>query len=496
MSQRPPVVVIMGHIDHGKSTLLDYIRKTNIVATEAGGITQHLGAYEVEHTTAEGKKGRITFLDTPGHEAFAGIRTRGAKVADIAILVVAADDGVKPQTLEALKCIKDARLPYIVAVNKIDKPAGSVDRVKQNLAEHEVYVEGYGGDIPAVPISALQGTGINELMDMIMLVADLQELVGDPEKTGSGVVIENYLDSKKGISATLIIKDGTVTSGSYVVAEDSYSPVRIFENTLGKAIKTASFSTPVKIIGWSKLPPVGAVFSVVESKREAEEIVRQYMLASKKASVRPVESVESKVTIPVIIKADAMGSLEGIMHELKKLDHEKVVIKVVSSGIGTVSESDIKLVQSKPETLLIAFNVTTDPKAHAILERSPVAYKEYKIIYELIEFLRQSMLAKVPKEYVEQISGRAKILVVFSKTKDKQILGGKVQEGVLALGNEVRILRRDTDIGRGKIRELQVQKARATEVREGFECGMMVESKIEIAQGDKLECVSIVEKTA
>ncbi len=495
MSQRPPVVVIMGHIDHGKSTLLDYIRKTNIVATEAGGITQHLGAYEVEHTTAEGKKGRITFLDTPGHEAFAGIRARGAKVADVAVLVVAADDGVKPQTLEALKCIKEANLPYIVAVNKIDKPSANIDRVKQNLTEHEVYVEGYGGDISVVPISALNGTGISELLDMIVLTADLQELKGDEKKSGTGVVIENYLDTKKGMSATLVIKDGTVESGSYVVAEDAFSPVRIFENTLGKAIKTASFSTPVKIIGWNKLPPVGAVFSVVDNKREAEEIVRRYALESKKVS-RTTESTENKVIIPIIIKADAMGSMEGIMHELAKIKHDKVVIKIVASGIGAVNESDIKLVQSRPEIMLIGFNVSPDPKALSLLERTTVVYKEYKIIYELIEFLRQTLTAKIPKEYVEEITGRAKILAIFSKVKDKQILGGKVQEGSLILGSEVRIIRRDTVIGTGKIRELQVQKVKESEVREGFECGMMIESKTEIAQGDKIECVRVVEKTA
>lgn len=495
MSQRPPVVVIMGHIDHGKSTLLDYIRKTNIVATEAGGITQHLGAYEVEHTTAEGKKGRITFLDTPGHEAFTGIRARGAKVADIAILVVAADDGVKPQTLEALKCIKEASLPFIVAVNKIDKPAANVDRVKQNLAEHEVYVEGYGGDVSVVPISALTGTGISELLDMIVLTADLQELKGDESKGGSGVVIENYLDTKKGISATLVIKDGTIESGSYVVAEDSFSPVRIFESTLGKAIKKASFSTPVKIIGWNKLPPVGAVFSVVDNKREAEEIVRQYTLELKKAPAR-AETNENKVTIPVIIKADAMGSMEGIMHELAKIKHDKVAIKIVASGIGSINESDVKLVQSKPETILIGFNVSPDPKARPLLERTAVVYKEYKIIYELIEFLRDTLTAKIPKEYIEEVTGRAKILALFSKTKDKQILGGKVQEGSLILGSEVRILRRDAVIGTGKIRELQVQKVKESEVREGFECGMMIESKTEIAQGDKVECVRVVEKTA
>lgn len=489
-SSRPPVVVIMGHIDHGKSTLLDYIRKTNIVAGEAGGITQHLGAYEVQHG-----KNKITFLDTPGHEAFGGIRARGAKVADIAILVVAGDDGVKPQTLEALKCIKEANLSYIVAINKIDKPGSNVERVKQNLAEHEVYIEGYGGDVPAVPISALQGQGIPELLDMIILVSDLQEAKGNHDLPATGVIIENRLDTKKGISATLIIKDGSVRSGSFVVAEDAYSPVRIFETTTGVPIKEATFSTPVKIIGWNKLPSVGAEFSTVDTKKEAEEIVREYALAVKKIT-KEEDHNENKFIIPIILKADAMGSLEGIMHELNKIKHDKVAIKIIDQGIGDISESDIKRAQSFPDTILIAFHVKPDAKAKALLERNPINYKEYKIIYELAEFLKQTLAAKIPKEYIEETTGRAKILAVFSKNKDKQIVGGKVQEGSMLLGSEVKIIRRDAEIGVGKIRELQQQKVKATEVREGYEFGMMIEAKIEIAQGDKLECVRIVEKVA
>jgi len=485
----------MGHIDHGKSTLLDYIRKTNIVAGEAGGITQHLGAYEVEHTTAEGKKGKITFLDTPGHEAFGGIRARGAKVADIAILVVAGDDGVKPQTMEALKCIQESQLPYIIAINKIDKPGANVERTKQNLAEHEIYIEGYGGDVPAIPISALQGQGISELLDMIILVSDLQEHTAESTLPGSGVVIENRLDTKKGMSATLIIKNGTVRSGNFVVAEDAYSPVRIFETTAGVAIKEASFSTPVKILGWNKLPPVGAEFTTVETKREAEEIVREYTLTVKKTA-REEENFDNKVIIPIIIKADAMGSLEGIIHELKKITHDKVAIKIVDQGIGDISESDIKRTQSFADTILIAFHVKPDAKAKAMLERSTVTYKEYSIIYDLVNFLKETLSAKIPKEYITETTGRAKILAVFSKNKDKQIVGGKVQEGSILIGNEVKIIRRDAEIGIGKIRELQLQKVKASEVNEGYEFGMMIESKTEIALGDKIEGVRIVEKTA
>jgi translation initiation factor IF-2 len=490
---RPPVVVVMGHIDHGKSTLLDYIRKSNVVAGEAGGITQHLGAYEVKHTTSEGTAGTITFLDTPGHEAFCAIRTRGSQVADIAILVVSAEDGVKPQTLEALSCIKAEELPYIVAINKIDKPGANVDRTKQSLAEHEIYVEGYGGDIPAVPISALTGQGISDLLDTVMLVADLEELKGDTSLPGEGAVIEANLHPKKGIAATLLIKNGTVASGSYVVAEDALSPVRILEDYQGKALKSATFSSPVNVIGWNKLPQAGTPFIVVESKREAEELAQKNFEA--KAAQAPAEVHEDGVIlIPIILKTDVNGSLEGIRQELKKIAHDKVKVKIVFAGIGEITEKDIKLAQGGAGTIIIAFNVKPDSKARALLERTPVRLESFNVIYKITEFLQGIVTAQIPKEYIDRVIGKAKILQVFSKNKDRQILGGKVQEGEIRLGGAVKILRREAVIGEGRIKELQQQKAKAQEVREGYECGMLVESKIEIAQGDKIECFETVEK--
>ncbi|MBI5126464.1 MAG: translation initiation factor IF-2 [Candidatus Taylorbacteria bacterium] len=490
---RPPVVVVMGHIDHGKSTLLDFIRKANVVAGEAGGITQHLGAYEVHHTTAEGKAGVITFLDTPGHEAFCDIRTRGSQVADIAVLVVSAEDGVKPQTLEALSCIKAEELPYVVAINKIDKPGANIERTKQNLAEHEIYVEGYGGDIPVVPISALTGQGVPELLDMLILVAELENLSGDPTAVASGAVIEGSLHPKKGISASLLIKNGTLRVGTFVVAHDAISPVRILEDHLGKAVKEATFSSPVKVIGWDKLPLAGTPFIVVENKKEAEEI------AAKNAQQNPITTdntvyAEGTIVIPIIIKADVVGSLEGIQFELKKIKHDKVKIKIIAAGIGEISERDVKVAQSTPDTILIAFNVKPDAKAKSLLERTPINVQSFNVIYNITEYLQKLATSKIPKEYIDQSIGKAKILQVFSKNKDKQIVGGKVQEGEIRLGGEVKILRRDIEIGRGRIKELQQQKVKAQEVREGYEFGTLIESKIEIAQGDKVECFETVEK--
>jgi translation initiation factor IF-2 len=502
---RPPVVVVMGHIDHGKSTLLDFIRKTNIVGGEAGGITQHLGAYEVEHFTTNEKGAKntvahkITFIDTPGHEAFCAIRERGAHIADIAVLVVSAEDGVKPQTLEALKCILDEKIPYIVAINKIDKAEANVDRTKISLAENEIYVEGYGGDIPVVPLSAKTGEGVPELLDMIMLVAELADLKADKNAPAEGAVIEAHLDNKKGLSATLIIKNGTLKTGNYIVAENTYSPVRILEDYTGKAIPSATFSSPVGVVGWNSLPPVGSPFIVVASKNEAEEKASAFKPAPEtRATVPNSGSTENKIIVPFIIKTDAVGSLDGVRHELAKIKNDKVAIKIVIEGVGVVSESDVKTAQGDPSITILAFNAKPDAKAKSILERAtaeaPISIREFSVIYELIEFVKNAVAQKVPKEFIEESTGKAKILAIFSKTKDKQILGGKVQEGEIAVGSEVKILRRDVEIGRGRVRELQQQKAKTSEVREGYEFGALVESKIEIALGDKIEGFKVVEK--
>ena len=505
---RPPVVVIMGHIDHGKSTLLDYIRKSNIVSGEAGGITQHVGAYQVEHTTPEGKKSMLTFLDTPGHAAFCSIRERGAQAADVAILVVSAEDGVKPQTLEAYKNIKDQRLPFIVAINKIDKPNANVNKTKESLGEKEIYVEGWGGDIPCVEISALKGTGISDLLDMVMLVSDLADLKSNPSDPAGGTIIESERDARSGISATLLIKNGTLTSGTFVVSGDAFAPVRFINNFKGEKVESGVAGMPVIILGWSKIPACGLPFVTVSSKKEAEKISEEYaqaekaeILKAKNAApepivITPVEGAPAIVTIPLIIKTDVIGSLEGIKHELVKITHDKVKLKIVSEGLGEINENDVKVALGDPNIVIIGFNADPDKKASAMIERAatPINVKNFKIIYELIQYIQDIFNSKIPKEYIEEMLGRAKILAIFSKEKDRQVIGGKVQEGKLESGVEVRIIRRENEIGRGKIRELQSQKKRVDEVATGFECGMMVEAKIEIAVGDKIEAVRTIEK--
>ncbi|TAK57236.1 translation initiation factor IF-2 [Patescibacteria group bacterium] len=495
---RPPVVVIMGHIDHGKSTLLGYIKKINITDKEAGGITQHLGAYEVPHPGEAGKAQTITFLDTPGHEAFSGIRSRGVQVADIAILVVSAEDGVKKQTLEALKCIQESNTPYIVAMTKIDKPEANIERTKQALAENEIYIEGYGGTVPAVPVSAVTGEGIPALLDMIILMAELEGLSADPSAETQGVVLEATLDKRKGVSATLIVKEGTLKPQMFTIIDCVISPIRMLENGQGKKVDEATVSTPVKVIGLSTMPVAGAPFRAFVTKKEAEKYNEDCVCAVP-TSKNTVQVDETKIVIPVVIKADAGGSLEAIHHEFKKIADKQskdspVLVKIVHEGIGEVSENDIKAASGTAGTLILGFNVRIDPKAQSALERLEIKVELFTIIYKLVEYLEEVISARTPKIQVEEVTGKAKILRVFSKNKDRQILGGKVQEGSITLGGDVIILRRDAEIGRGKIKELQQQKVRADEVAIGHEFGTLIESKIEIAVGDKIESYRTVTK--
>ncbi|OHA16408.1 MAG: translation initiation factor IF-2 [Candidatus Taylorbacteria bacterium RIFCSPHIGHO2_02_FULL_45_28] len=507
----------MGHIDHGKSTLLDYIRKSNIVAGEAGGITQHMGAYQVEHTSPEGKKTMLTFLDTPGHEAFCNIRERGAQVADVAILVMSAEDGVKPQTVEAYEIIKKTKIPYIVAITKIDKPNANIERAKQSLGENEIYVEGWGGDVPCVEVSALNGKGISELLDMLILMAGLADLNANPNVSATGNVVESTLDTRKGISATLLLKNGSLQTSSCVVAGNAYTPVRFIENFKGEKIKTATVSMPIRVFGWNTMPACGIGFVTVKNKKEAEKLVEEYendlriknqesrMTTEKTASNVVRDDAEKTkeedegpmvVIVPIIIKADVIGSLDGVKHELAKIRHDRVQLKIVSEGIGDINENDVKTVLGDPTILLIGFNAAPEAQAQSMIERSaiPLSVKNFNIIYELIQYVKDALTAKIPKEYVEEITGRAKLLALFSKEKDRQVVGGKVETGSIWSGNDVRIMRRETEIGSGKIRELQQQKKRVDEVREGFEFGMMLDAKVEVVAGDRIEAVRTVEK--
>lgn len=491
--ERAPVIAVMGHIDHGKSKLLDYIREENVVEGETGGITQHLGAYEVKHDSKEHGTKKITFLDTPGHEAFRAIRSRGAEVADIAILVVAADEGVKPQTVEALETIRAAGIPFIVAINKIDKPEADVNQAKISLSEHDILIEEYGGQVPAVPISAISGEGIDDLLDMILLVAELEEISGDTNASLEAIVIEANVDTKKGISATLIIKNGCINQGEFVVVGNTFAPVRIMENFTGAKIEQACFSMPIRIVGFNALPTIGERAHIVDSKKHAEALARENHDAKQKPKVQEAPE-EGGVTLPLIIRADVSGSLEAILHEIDKIETENVHIRYITKDAGNISENDIKYLAGTPHSTIIGFNVAPDPGVSEMAERSGVEMKTFDVIYEIREWLEKKMRRIKPTEIVDEVHARAKIQKVFSRSKNKQVVGGKVITGKLGVNNEVKIVRRDEAVGRGKLIELQVQKAKTSSVDEGNEFGAMVETRREIAPGDTLEAFVRVEK--
>lgn len=469
---RPPVVAVMGHIDHGKSTLLDHIRKSNITALEAGGITQGISAYEVQHNDTP-----ITFLDTPGHAAFISLRDRGATIADIAILVVSAEDGVKPQTLEALQSIKTAKIPYIVAINKIDKEGANIERTKQNLAENDIFIESYGGEIPAVAISAKTGQGVPEILDMILLVAELAELKASPAKNASGVVLESERHKTKGIAATLIITDGTLKTGMFVVAGESLAPIRILQNFKGEAITEATFSSSVRVIGFDIIPPAGTVFKTFTDKKEAEAARHENVLKKNTAQSKAGAIAEEKTILPIAIKANNAGTIEAIEHEIAKIEHERLAIKIILKGIGDISEGDVKTAGSKEGAIVIGFGVGTDSSAKVLAERLGVSITTFDIIYRLTEYLDELIVERAPKIEVEEMTGVAKILKFFSRVKDKQVVGARAEEGVLNTNAEVKIMRRDAEIGRGHIRELQRQKNKVGTVEAVNEFGALIELK-------------------
>ncbi len=495
--ERPPVVVVMGHIDHGKSTLLDYIRKTNIVAGEAGGITQHISAYEVVHKDEHGADKKITFLDTPGHEAFSKMRERGAEVADIAILVVSAEDSVKTQTLEAWNTIKNSGIPCIVAINKIDRPGANIDKTKADLTEKEIYLEGFGGDIPYAEISAKVGTGVDTLLDLILIAAELAEFKGDASVPASGYIIESKLDTKRGISASLVIKDGTLGKGMFVVAENAMAGTRIVEDFLGKQATEPTFSSPIKIIGWDKMPAVGAKFESFSNKKDAETAARNNDASVKKAkdtaTAASAIGAGTKI-IPLVIKTDVLGTIDAIEKEIAKINNEKISYKITQKGVGGISESDIKTASADKEAIIVGFNVKVDGAALEFADKSGIIVKTFDIIYKLTDWLGEELEKRRPREEVIESTGKAKILKTFNRTKERLVVGGKVIEGRLTSDGTVRILRRDFEIGRGKIIELQQGKIKSREVLEESEFGMLIESKVDIAPGDVIEAFVIVQK--
>lgn len=485
--KRPPVVVIMGHIDHGKSTLLDYIRKSNVVEGEAGGITQHLSAYVVEHTTKEGASERITFLDTPGHAAFQQMRLRGADVADIGILIVSAEDGVKPQTLEALESIKQANIPYIVAINKIDKPGADIAKTQASLIEHEIYIEGMGGDIPWAPISAKNGDGVDDLLDLIVLSADLAELTGDTNAPGSGTVIEGHLDQKRGTTATLIIQNGTVKSGQFIVSGQTFAPVRIMEDFTGKSIKEASLSEPIGIIGFNEVPEVGATFTTVASKKEAEQLIE----STHTNTVSKAFTNTNLPIVPILIKADVLGTIDAIKHELNSFQSDRIAVRIIDTSVGDITDADVQDVSATENAIIVGFNVKVTRQAKELAERLGVEIDTFTIIYELSEWLETALKNRTPKKEEEQVTGSAKVLVYFSAQKTNHVLGGKVLDGTLSLNQGVKIIRRDIEIGKGTLTNLQSMKKDVTSISDG-EFGMQIQSKVEPAPGDVIEAYNVV----
>jgi len=486
VTKRPPIVVVMGHIDHGKSTLLDYIRKSNVTGGEAGGITQHLSAYVVPHTTKDGANETITFLDTPGHAAFQKMRLRGADVADIAILVVSAEDGVKPQTLEALASIKQAGIPMIIAINKMDKPGADIPRTQSSLIENEIYIEGMGGDIPWAAISAKTGSGISDLLDLVILAADVAEFSGDTAASATGTIIDGNLDPKRGSTATLIIKNGTLSTGQFVVSGHSFAPVRIMEDAQGKSIKTATLSTPVGIVGFNSIPKAGSAFYTVTTKKEAE-----LAIAGTDAKVI-VDHVKSKLpTIPILIKADMLGTIDAIEHELSNFVSDRISVRVIDTGVGSITESDVRNVSATPNAIIVGFNVTVDRAAVDLAALRNVEIDTFSIIYELSDWLNTALKNRTPKQEERVVTGHAKILKHFSTQKHTHVLGGRIEDGLLKLGQSVQILRRDIDVGRGVVKNLQQQKSDVKQVNEA-EFGMQIDSKTEIAPGDVIEGFEIV----
>jgi translation initiation factor IF-2 len=493
--ERPPIVAVLGHVDHGKSTLLDFIRKTNVVAGEAGGITQHVAAYEVEREH-EGRTKRITFIDTPGHAAFQAIRARGAQAADIAILVVAADDGVKAQTLEALRSIRAANTPFVVAINKIDKPNADLSRTQASLLENEVFLEQLGGDIPWAPISAKTGQGVDQLLDLLLLVSEVLELKADPAAPATGYVVEAHRDPKRGIAATLIIRDGTIRAGEFVRAGHGISPVRIMEDPTGKKLSEATFSTPVTLVGFDELPDVGAEFVIHPTKKEAESARERAMVAERPIALSNFAEDDVRYKMPIILRADAQGSLDALLSEIPKIQDEFTAVHLIQAGIGDISENDVKsaIAAASPgknigPALIVGFNVETERIADTLALERGVPIERFSIIYKLTERLTERLKATAPKRDVVEVLGKAKILKVFSSKHDEHLVGARVENGSMRTKHAIRVTRRGEIVGSGEIISLQHNRQSVDRLDDEGEFGTQITLDAEPLPGDMLECI-------
>ena len=500
LKERPAVVTIMGHVDHGKTTLIDAIRSSHIVDTEAGGISQEIGAYQKE---VHGKK--ITFIDTPGHAAFTAMRARGASVTDIVVLVVAADDGVMPQTIEAIDHAKAAGVPIIVAINKMDKPGVHPERVKEELMQHDVIAEDYGGDVMTVEISAKKGMGIDDLLDMILLKAEMLELKANPKRYAIGAVLESELSKGEGPKATLLVQNGTLTAGDYVVVGETYGKIRRMTNEYRQVLKVAGPGTPVSVIGLSAVPSAGDKFMAFPEERQAKEIAEKRQL-SKQAKERSGSSAMTladlnnlvnagKVKdVNVVVKADSDGTAEALKHNLEKMSTDSIKVRVLLASAGAISDNDV-LLASASHAIIFGFNVRPDARVRQKAEESHVEIRLHKIIYELLDDMEAAMKGMVKAEVVESITGQAEIRHIYKIGKVGTIGGSYVTSGLIKNGAKIRLLRDGIVIYDGKLGSLKRFKDDAKEVKEGYECGLTIEGYNDIKEGDIVEAYEMVEKT-
>jgi len=488
--ERPPVVAVMGHVDHGKTSLLDAIREANVVKGEAGGITQHISAYQITHNDR-----LVTFLDTPGHEAFAALREHGAQLTDLAIIVVAADDGIKPQTLEAIRFARKAGVKMIIAVNKIDKEGANIDRIKQQLAEQELVVEEWGGDTIVLPVSAKTKQGIPELLDMVLLVADVEELKADVDVPAEGLVIESHMETGRGPVAIGLVERGIIKAGDFVVAGNTYAKIRNLEATDGKVIKQAGPSTPVIMTGFKALPEFGNSFQVVTSEKAARDLVQN--ASSHGSSNADMSSTEllriiSRKTelqeFNIIVKADVQGSLTSVIDSLKTLDTDEVAVRVVGSGVGNITENDVRSAEAS-KAVIYGFNTDLPSSVKQLVARDKIPVRLYKIIYELIEDVRTELSARLAPEIKETELGRLVVKGIFKTTKTEVICGGEVTKGKLTVPAFARVMHGDEVVAEVEVTGLKRGPQETKEVFEGEMCGLSFKSssKVNLEEGDRLE---------
>ncbi|KEI01410.1 translation initiation factor IF-2 [Clostridium botulinum] len=496
--KRPPVVTVMGHVDHGKTSILDAIRKEKVTSTEAGGITQHIGAYTVE---INGEK--ITFLDTPGHEAFTTMRARGAQVTDIVILVVAADDGIMPQTVEAINHCKAAEVPIIVAINKIDKPGANIERVKQELTEHNLIPEDWGGDVVTVPVSAHTKEGLDSLLEMIILTAEVEELKADPERKAKGTVIEAKLDKGRGPVASLLVQNGTLKVGDSIIVGNTYGRIRAMFDDKGKNIKVAGPSIPVEILGLSEVPAAGDRFNVVKDEKTArnmadkrkEKLRAERIQSSNRVSLEDLynQIQEGKVKeLDVIVKADVQGSVEAVTQSLEKLSTDSVKVRVIHGAVGAISETDVTL-SAASNAIIIGFNVRPSNNANILAEKEGVNVRTYRVIYDALDDIKAAMVGMLEPEYRELVLGSAEVRAVYKISSVGTIAGCYVLNGKITRDSSVRIIRDGIVIFETEISSLKRFKDDAKEVAKGYECGLSVEKFNDIKEGDIIEAFTMEE---